>query len=194
MKYSKLVTLGLIGVLGLGIVGCNNKTDTNAPAKQESTQAKQNQGMMNREMYTEEFGKYYNENLARLENYNTYNNIVVDKETENYPGNEKYLSDLKTAYKESETNLQKFVDSLKNVKTEDKEVKDMNDKLIAEGEKLIADIKAKNKKLEEVPADLMTKSEVEFRKGLNDLVTVKDQTEIGFNKMLKDARNTLGIK
>ncbi|MGL5711781.1 MAG: hypothetical protein ACRCXT_21775 [Paraclostridium sp.] len=191
MKYSKLVALGLIGVLGLGIVGCTNKKEETQTQK-EITNA--NEEMMTRDMYTEEFGKYYNENIARLENYNGYTNILVDKETEGYPGNEKYLEELKTAYKESEVNLQKFIDSLRNVKTEDTEVKDMNDKLIAEGEKLIADIKEKSKKLDTVPEDLMTKSEVEFRKGINDLVIVKDQTEMGFNKMLKDVRNSLGIK
>lgn len=193
MKYSKLVTLGLIGVISLGIVGCSNKPKEETQ-KSETEITQDGTENMNKDMYKEKFGEYYQTNIARLENFNTYDNILVDKETKDYVGNEKYLADLKAAYKESETNIQQFVDSLKNVKTDDKEVKDMNDKLIAEGEKLLADIKEKSKKLEEVPADLLTKSEIEFKKGINDLVIVKDKTEMGFNKMIQDVKNTLGIK
>lgn len=193
MKYSKLVSLGLIGALSLGLVACSNKPKEEVQ-KSETEITQENMDNLNKESYKNKFGELYQSNIARLENFNIYDNIIVEKETKDYPGNEKYLTDLKAAYKESETNLQQFVDSLKSVKTEDKEVKDMNDKLIAEGEKLIADIKTKSKKLEEVPADLIGKSEVEFKKGINDLIIVKDQTEIGFNKMLKDVKNSLGIK
>ncbi len=208
MKYSKLVALGLAGALSLGIVGCSNNTNDNQKSNIEksSTQTdtsvtQENTENMNRDMYKKRFGELYQTNIARLENYNTYTNIPVQEPTKDYEGNQKYLDDLKAAYKDSETNIQQFVDSLKDVKTDDKEVQDMNDKLVKQGENLLADIKTKIQKLDDVPADLLNKPEVEFKQGINDLVTDTDNNKNGtdtmdtdFNKMLKDVRNTLGIK
>ena len=58
-----------------------------------------------------------------------------------YPGNKKYVEELKAAYKDSRDKIQKFVNDLKNdAKTDDKEISDMNQQLIAEGEKTIKDI------------------------------------------------------
>jgi len=53
---------------------------------------------------------------------------------------------------------------IKSVKTEDEDLKEMNDNLIAEGEKTIANIDEKLKKLDEVPKDAMTKTQEEFIK------------------------------
>lgn len=200
MKYSKLVALGLAGALSLAVVGCSNNAnnDTQKTDTQTTQEGAQN---MNKDMYKKRFGELYQTNIARLENYNTYTNIPVQEPTKDYEGNQKYLDDLKAAYKDSETNIQQFVDSLKDVKTDDKEVQDMNDKLVKQGENLLADIKTKIQKLDDVPADLLNKPEVEFKQGINDLVTDTDNNKNGtdtmdtdFNKMLKDMRNTLGIK
>ena len=69
----------------------------------------------------------------------------------------------------------------------------MNDKLIAEGNKLIAELKTRTKKLDEVPNNLMQKSEVEFRKGINDLLNVDNTTRNDFNNLMKDAQEFFGI-
>lgn len=202
MKYSKLVALGLIGALSLGVVGCSNngnQNNQNPDTKQSDTTAtQQNAETMNRDMYKQRFGELYQTNIARLENYNMYSNIPVEQDTKDYEGNQKYLDDLKAAYSDSEKNIQQFVDSLKSVKTDDQDIKDMNDKLVSEGEKLLADIKEKRQKLDNVPQDLIDKSEKDFKQGINDLIAgdgknVNDQTDMGFNKMLKDIRNTLGL-
>ena len=197
MKYSKLVTLGLIGLLSFSAVGCTNKmpekTDENRVTKSTPETKDNRYGNMSMESYRDEFGKLYESNIARLENYNGYNEILVEKETKDYPGNEKYLEGLKKAYKDSEKNLQEFVDSLKRVKTEDPKVKDMNDKLIAEGNKLIAELKTRTKKLDEVPNSLMQKSEVEFRRGINDLLNIDNTTRNDFNNLMKDAQEFFGI-
>lgn len=199
MKYSKLVALGLIGALSLGVVGCSNNGNQNPDTKQSDTTAtQQNAETMNRDMYKQRFGELYQTNIARLENYNMYSNIPVEQDTKDYEGNQKYLDDLKAAYSDSEKNIQQFVDSLKSVKTDDQDIKDMNDKLVSEGEKLLADIKEKRQKLDNVPQDLIDKSEKDFKQGINDLIAgdgknVNDQTDMGFNKMLKDIRNTLGL-
>ena len=70
----------------------------------------------------------------------------------------------------------------------------MNDKLIKEGDKVIGELKTRSKKLEEVPNDLMSKSEVEFRRGLNDLVKVDNTAKSDFEKMINDVNEFLGMK
>lgn len=190
MKYSKLVTVGLIGILTFGVVGCTTKT-SDKTTTESTTTTKEN---MTLESYKDEFGKIYENNIGRLENYNKYGKIVVEEPTKDYPGNEAYVTELKNAYKDSEEKLQQFVDSLGNVKTEDKKIKDMNDKLIEQGNKVIKELKERSKKLESIPTDLMQKSEVEFKKGLNDLLKVGNNTRTDFDKMIKDAQHFLGIK
>ncbi|MEG0181362.1 MAG: hypothetical protein RR942_02900 [Romboutsia sp.] len=190
MKYSKLVTVGLIGILTFGVVGCTTKT-SDKTTTESTTATKEN---MTLESYKDEFGKIYENNIGRLENYNKYGKIVVEEPTKDYPGNEAYVTELKNAYKDSEEKLQQFVDSLGNVKTEDKKIKDMNDKLIEQGNKVIKELKERSKKLESIPTDLMQKSEVEFKKGLNDLLKVGNNTRTDFDKMIKDAQHFLGIK
>ena len=101
MKYSKVLTLGLIGLLSFGVVGCADKmpkkTDENRVTKSTPETKDNRYGNMSMESYRDEFGKLYENNIARLENYNGYDQILVDKETKDYPGNEKYLEGLKKA-------------------------------------------------------------------------------------------------
>ncbi|EPZ56463.1 hypothetical protein H477_2709 [[Clostridium] sordellii ATCC 9714] len=149
---------------------------------------------MTLESYKTEFGKLYDTNIARLENYSKYKDIAVEEPTKDYPGNEAYLNELKKSYKDSEVKLQEFVNSLKKVKTDDQKLKEMNDKLIKEGDKVIGELKTRSKKLEEVPNDLMSKSEVEFRRGLNDLVKVDNTAKSDFEKMINDVNEFLGMK
>lgn len=195
MKFSKLVSLGLIGLLTFGTVGCTTKTEekkaTEKAKTETTTEARDN---MTLESYKTEFGKLYDTNIARLENYSKYKDIAVEEPTKDYPGNEAYLNELKKSYKDSEVKLQEFVNSLKKVKTDDPKLKEMNDKLIKEGDKVIGELKTRSKKLEEVPNDLMSKSEVEFRRGLNDLVKVDNTTKSDFEKMINDVNEFLGMK
>lgn len=197
MKGSKLLLLVLIGVLTLGVIGCDQimpeKTDENKTTESTPETKDNRYGNMTMESYRDEFGKIYQSNIARLENYNGYGKILVDEPTKDYPGNEKYLEGLKKAYKDSEVKLQEFVDSLKNFSTDDEKLKEMNDKLIAQSEKVIAELKDRSKKLENVPQDLMQKSEVEFRKGLNDLLKIDEGTKSDFDKLIQDAKDFLGI-
>jgi hypothetical protein len=184
-------------MLSFGVVGCKakmpEKTDENRVTESTPETKDNRYGNMTMESYKTEFGELYQTNMSRLENYNGYGQILVDKETKDYPGNEKYLEGLKKAYKDSEKNLQEFVDSLKKVKTEDPKLKEMNDKLIAQGNKVIEELKARSKKLENVPSDLMQKSEVDFRKGLDDLLKGNEDIRTDFNQLMKDAQESLGI-
>ncbi|MCU9815311.1 hypothetical protein [Paraclostridium sp. AKS73] len=149
---------------------------------------------MTLENYKTEFGKMYQTNMARLDNYNGYEQIRVDEATKDYPGNEKYVADLKKNYEESKKQVDEFTTSLKKVDTKDPKVKEMNDKLISESEKLSKELNTRIKKLGEIPSDLMSKSEVEFRQGLSDTLKVDENVKSDFNKFMNDTKEFFGIK
>lgn len=191
MKYSKLVMLGLIGVLTFGAVGCTNKTaDKNQNQSTDQT-ANNMYKDMTLEGYKTEFGKMYESNIAGFKGYEP---IRVEQPTANYPGNEKYVADLKKNYEESKNKVDELTTSLKKVETKDPQVKEMNDKLIAESEKISKELDARIKKLGEIPSDLMTKSEVEFRQGLSNLFEVNETIKSDFMKFIDDTKEFFGIK
>lgn len=198
MKYSKLVMLGLIGVLTFGTVGCTNNTTEKTEEKNVTQSTTENQetkySNMTLEDYKTQFGKLYYSNIARLDNYNGYEQIRVDEATKDYPGNEKYLADLKKNYEESKNKVDEFITYLKKVDTKDVKVKEMNDRLILQSEKLSNELDSKIKKLGQVPSDLMSKSEVEFRQGLSDSLKVDENVKSDFTKFMNDAKEFFGIK
>ncbi|RDY23880.1 hypothetical protein CHF27_005885 [Romboutsia maritimum] len=194
MNKNKIVTIGLALALTIGVVGCNKeKTQKEVPKN-----TVQEENARPNDEYSTNFSKYYNDYLVNLPDYNKYNDIESIKktyETEKYPGNEKYVSDLKVAYQDSKQKIQSFIDSLKkDVKTDDKELKKTNDELISEGEKLIKNLDEKIKKLDQLPDDAMKKPKDEFIKLVNDTTKIENETENGFNKILNDIKNKLGIK
>jgi protein subunit release factor A len=195
MKFKKALTIGISLAVSMGAVACakeeavpNGTTTTPAPGQEDV-------GMDND--YVEKYSKYYGDYSSDLKNYEMYSTPESLNEyykTNEYPGNEKHLENVKAAYKDSRDKMQSFVDSLKNdAKTEDADLKEMNDNLIAEGEKTIANIDEKLKKLDEVPKDAMTKTQEEFINTVNETTTLKDENKSNFTKMLEDMNKKLDI-
>jgi len=189
MKFKKVLTIGISLAVAMGAVACTNKEATPNPSEQENVAMDNN--------YVEGYSKIYGDYMSGLKDYEMYSTPESINEyyaTNEYPGNETYVSDMKAAYKDSRDKMQSFVNSLKNdVKTEDEDLKEMNDNLIAEGEKTIANIDEKLKKLDEVPKDAMTKTQEEFIKTVNETTTLKDETKSNFTKMLEDMNKKLDI-
>ena len=183
----KIITLALSFLLLFTAVACSNKDN----AQPESANEVADKTFFNN--YT----GLYDKSIGTLGSYKMYtdvdtaNSAYKDKE---YPGNEKYLSDVKSAYKDSKEKIQSFVDGLKNdVKTEDTELKKMNDDLIAEGEKLIKDIDDKIAKLDKITKDDYNKTQDEFIKLVDDTVRTGENVTNTFDDMLKNMDKKLGI-
>ncbi len=200
MELKKLLALGLALGLSVGSVGCtNNKgqttTDNNTNATKNNTTTQDN-GYLNTE-YANTYSGLYTNNISPLNNYAMYssvdevNNVYKTKE---YPGNEKYLSEVKAAYQDSKEKLQAFVNGLKNdAKTDDEKLKEANQELIDEGEDLIDEIDEKIKKLDTIPKDAYNKSQDEFIRLVDDTTRVENDVKSEFDKMIKDMNNMLGI-
>lgn len=195
MKYSKLVMLGLIGTLTFGAVGCTNKTAYRTGGRkvaQSTTQRPNNMySDMNLENYKTQFGTMYESNIAGFRGYEP---IAVEKPTANYPGNEKYVADLKKDYEESKKKVDELRTSLKKVETKDPKVKEMNDRLIAESEKISKELDTRIRRLNELPSDLMTRPEVEFKRGISESFNVNETAKSDFTKFINDTKEFFGIR
>lgn len=183
----KIITLALSFLLLFTAVACSNKEQ----AQPESADKVADKTFFN--TYT----GLYDKSVGTLGGYNMYtdvdtaNNAYKDKE---YPGNEKYLSDVKAAYKDSKEKIQSFVDGLKNdARTDDAELKKMNEDLIAEGEKLIKDIDGKIAKLDKITDDDYNKTQDEFIKLVDDTVRAGENVTNTFGDMLRNMNTKLGI-
>lgn len=193
MNKNKVITIGLVLALSLGAVACSNKTEKTT----EKSKTPVEESTINDKDYANAYTSNYNSTIVGLNDYYMFqspgdiNKVYEGKE---YPGNDKYVSDLKAAYVDSKDKIQSFIDGLKkDVKTEDSELKKMNDNLIAEGEKLIADIDVKIKNLDKIPKEEYTKSKEDFAKIVGEATVVKDKAENGFDQMIKDMNKMLGI-
>ena len=183
----KFITLALSVLLLFTAVACSNKEQ----AQPESADKVADKTFFN--TYT----GLYDKSVGTLGGYNMYtdvdtaNNAYKNKE---YPGNEKYLSDVKAAYKDSKEKIQSFVDGLKNdAKTDDAELKKMNEDLIAEGEKLIKDIDGKIAKLDKITKNDYNKTQDEFIKLVDDTVRAGENVTNTFGDMLRNMNTKLGI-
>lgn len=195
MNFKKMATTGLSLALILGMTGCTSKTKTVEEKKVETPTTEETKVVD--EEYVNKYSKIYGDYETGLKDYEMY--LTPEKVTEyyttnEYPGNEKYLENVKMAYKTSKEKTQAYVDSLKNdMKTDDADLKKMNENLIAEGEKTIANIDEKLKKLDEIPKDAVSKTQEEYIKVVDESIKIKDETKSEFRKMIDEMNKKLGI-
>lgn len=195
MNFKKIATTGLSLALILGVTGCTSKTKTVEEKKAETPTTEETK-VVDKE-YVNKYSKIYGDYETGLKDYEMY--LTPEKVTEyyttnEYPGNEKYLENVKMAYKTSKEKTQAYVDSLKNdMKTDDADLKKMNEGLIAEGEKTIANIDEKLKRLDEIPKDAVSKTQEEYIKVVDESIKIKDETKSEFTKMIDEMNKKLGI-
>lgn len=195
MNFRKIATTGLSLALILGMTGCTSKTKTVEEKKVETPTTEETK-VVDKE-YVNKYSKIYGDYETGLKDYEMY--LTPEKVTEyyttnEYPGNEKYLENVKMAYKTSKEKTQAYVDSLKNdMKTDDADLKKMNQSLIAEGEKTIANIDEKLKKLDEIPKDAVSKTQEEYIKVVDESIKIKDESKSEFTKMIEEMNKKLGI-
>lgn len=185
----KIITLALSLLMVCGAVGCSNKSKTDMQSGTTNE--------VDDQAYYNTYTGLYNESIGTLGAYSMYNdvNTVNDAyKNKEYPGNEKYLSEVKAAYRDSRDKIQTFVNGLKkDVNTGDTELKQMNKDLIAQGEKLVKDIDAKLTKLDNITEADYEKTQNEFIQLVHDTVQVGDNVSNDFTSMLKNIDMRLGI-
>lgn len=185
----------------LSLAGCarNNNTATkdNTANKQNTTEngVVDNNGQEYYDIYT----RNYNASLAPLqENYTMYGdlNTVEDYYKENqYPGNEKYLQEVKDALNDSKDNVEKFVNSMeKDAKSNDEEINKMNREMIDDGRDLIEDIDESLRRLNNITDQDLNRPEAEFRSLVHKNIKIEDDRDNDFRDMLRNLERKLGIE
>lgn len=197
MKANKILLTGIALSLSLSLVACNNKETTPKQDNTTNNTTTQDNAPTMPTDYTSQYANFYDANLSNLGMYRMYETPEAATEyykTNKYPGNKQYVENLKAAYKDSRDKIQTFVNDLKNdAKTDDKEISDMNQQLIAEGEKTIKDIDARLKNLDNLPDTIYDKGQDDFIKAVDEGTRVKDSTKSQFNDLLQQMNNMLGI-
>ncbi len=193
----KFITLTLSFLLLFTVVACSNREQARPENANGNTNGNTNANEVTDKAYYNSYTGLYEQSIGTLGAYDMYTdvdtatNAYKDKE---YPGNEKYLTDVKAAYKDSKEKIQSFVNGLKNdAKTDNAELKKMNEDLIAEGEKLIQDIDAKTARLDKITKEDYNKTQDEFIRLVNDTVSTGENVTNNFRGMLKNMDLRLGI-
>lgn len=191
----KLLVTSLSALLATGLVACTNKQDT--PKDNTNTNPNSANLATDEVGYTTQYTTLYNNYLANLRGYSIYDNgdqTIDYYKNNNYPGNQEYVQNLKDAYNDSKTNIQKYIDGIKNdVKTTDKDLTDTNQKIINQGEQTISNIDEKLKKLDTIPQDAYNKSQDDFIRLVNETTKLGDDTKTNFNDLIKDLNKKLNI-
>lgn len=192
MKANKIILTVIALSLSMGLVACNKQQKNsmdNLTTNVDKTVADNN--------YVQKYSRFYGDNISNLNTYKKYETpqeAIKYYESNEYPGNKAYVSQLKNDYSDAKTKIQNFIDYIKNESpTDNKELTDLNNKLITEGEKTISIIDEKLKELDNIPEDTFNKSKEGFIKYVNKTTTLENQTQSDFNNLLKQLNEYLGI-
>ena len=206
MKANKMVVAALSLALSLSMVACNKKENT--PANGDKTTTEQNTADTTNNAnndYVEKYSRFYGDTLGNLGNYRMYETPEATTEyykTNQYPGNEKYVEELKAAYKDSRDKIQTFVDDLKKdiegMEARHEQHKELRhekheEKKFARELKHISNIDARLKNLDNLPKDIYSKSQDDFIRAVDEATKVKDNTTNDFNNLLEEMNKALGI-
>lgn len=192
MNLKRTTMLLMSFTLIFSAVGCNRQQanpTTDVPNAQENASLDKN--------YIEKYSRFYGDNVSDLKRYQMYGDVNATNEyyaTNEYPGNEAYLNEVKAGYRDTKEKMQSFVDYLKNdLNTDDESLKQMKNELVTEGEQIISNIDVRLKELEELPKDSINKSQEEFIKLVNESKTITNDARTKFSDILKNMNTKLGI-
>lgn len=192
MKANKIILTIIALSLSLGLVACNKEQKNsmdNLTTNANKTVADNN--------YVQKYSRFYGDNISNLNTYKKYETpqeAIKYYEINDYPGNKEYVSILKSDYNDAKTKIQNFIDYIKDESpTDNKELTDLNNKLITEGEKTISIIDERLENLDNISEETFNKSKEDFIKDVNKTTTLQQNTVSNFNNLLKQLNEFLGI-
>ena len=193
LKFISALSLVVI----LSSVGCGNKEADDNASTNNTTNTTQQQNATEDTAYVDKYYQFYGDYMTPLGTYGFYNtpDLTIEYYNENeYPGNKKYVEDLKAAYLDSKEKIQLFVNSLENeLDTEDEKLNELNKNLIDYGKKTIENIDEKLKKLESLPEEAYNKGKEEFIRFVYESTKVENDMKNDFEKALDNMKDALGI-
>lgn len=197
MKNKSLI-LCLTLLLVLGLVGCAKQNDNNANKNNTNNTTENPVTDNTNDQYYDIYTRNYDMSLAPLgENYTMYGNLNDVEEyykTNEYPGNKKYLQEVKDALNDSKDNVEQFINNMeKDAKSDNQDINKLNREMIEDGRDLVEDINESIQKLDRITDQDLNKSEVEFRRLVGERIDIDDDRDNDFTEMLRNLENRLGI-
>ena len=197
MKNKSLI-LCLTLLLVLGLVGCARQNDNNANKNNTNNTTENPVTDNTNDQYYDIYTRNYDMSLAPLgENYTMYGNLNDVEEyykTNEYPGNKKYLQEVKDALNDSKDNVEQFINNMeKDAKSDNQDINKLNREMIEDGRDLVEDINESIRELDRITDQDLNRSEVEFRRLVGERIDIDDHRDNDFTEMLRNLENRLGI-
>ncbi|MGL4913305.1 MAG: hypothetical protein ACRC3Y_12840 [Romboutsia sp.] len=189
MSLKKLSPIALLFMLAITVSACSKQNDTTDKVdigKKQEVEMKVSDS-------DKEYGKKYNElykkyisNLAKFDIYSDEEKAEAYFNKNEYPGNKKYLNNLKEAYSKSKEGISSFISELKaDTKIENPSLKAMNEELIVEAELTIMNIDEMLNRINQIPKEIEKTSKEEFIEIVNKTADLADEKENEFEEMIE---------
>ncbi|MGL5714613.1 MAG: hypothetical protein ACRCXT_20240 [Paraclostridium sp.] len=189
MSFKKIAPLALSCILAITVSACTKQESVEDTKTNEEKQAVEMKVTDNDKDYGKKYNELYDKYIAGLTKFDIYSILEKANEyfnTNEYPGNEKYLSNLKEAYKKSKEGINSFISELESSTTiENPSLQAMNEELNLEAELAIKNIDQKLERIEQIPAEIAEKSKEEFIKIVNETAKLVNEEENEFAEMIK---------
>lgn len=188
-KFKPLLLALVLGMFMLALVGCSKSNSSDGSSASNSTGKKP---PTNQEYYTYLNDKY-NQYLKGNNNNKDYD-IFVDNFTYNGTYDE-FITGYNKSYADTKTNLEAFKKDLEtNVVKGNAEVDKINQNMITSIDKAIISVDEYNGSFTDKTKDYATLSKDEVIKGLRTIGRAPHEARLELDKLVNDAKNSLGIK
>lgn len=194
-KLKMIVSSTLICCSALCFAGCGDE-DTVQPqenSNNEMTNDTENQTISTKEQYANYLDTQSKKYLSELAIDTDYDFDKVSEDTVEL--NEDYINAIKESYGDEVEKLTMLKNDLKNnVKSDDKEVNDLNNKVIESIDKNIKEIEGTRTTIGEKTKDLMGETKAYFISSMKEIQKLPKEAKSEYDKLVQDAKNTLGIQ
>lgn len=201
-RLKKIVSAAMVCSSIIAFAGCSGDDDTtnqqqdssnNTTSDTQNTGDNQDKVISTKEEYVNYLDQQSKKYLSDLKIDTEYDFDKVTEDAINL--NEDYIIEIKDSYSDEVERLTMLKNDLKNnVKSDDKEVQDLNNKVIASIDKNIQEIEGTQTTLIEKAKDLAGKTKADFISAMKEVQKLPKDARAEYDKLINDAKNTLGIQ
>ena len=196
MKKINSIAILFIFILSLSTCACTkrNTEDISKDTNQNnniSQNTNENQ-KLSKEEYKKLLVKNYEKYISPIDIRDEKLDDILDKN--NNLNNEELIANYKNLLSDSKNNIKSFEDSINNVKIEDSNIQNLNDKLVSNLNKVIEDITIKEDSLNSISDDLINGDKNVLINYLDDELDKDNKNEESLDKTFDQLESLLGIK
>ena len=196
MKKINSIAILFIFILSLSTCACtkrntediSNDTNQNNNISQNTNENQK----LSKEEYKKLLVKNYEKYISPIDIRDEKLDDILDKN--NNLNNEELIANYKNLLSDSKNNIKSFEDSINNVKIEDSNIQNLNDKLVSNLNKVIEDITIKEDSLNSISDDLINGDKNVLINYLDDELDKDNKNEESLDRTFDQLESLLGIK